>query len=113
MAMDSGYSELAKILVALLGALVTYYVIPYIKAKTTKEQREDAIFWTKMAVRIAEEIYEQRGQGALKKEYVVEFLNKNGMKISIEQMDFLIDVIVTEYNKNGWSKLPIETKVEV
>ena len=36
MAMDSGYSELAKILVALLGALVTYYVIPYIKAKTTK-----------------------------------------------------------------------------
>lgn len=111
--MDSQYGEIIKLVVALLGAVVTYYVIPYIKAQTNKEQREEAVFWTKMAVRIAEEIYEQRGQGALKKEYVVEFLNKNGIKISVDQMDFLIDVIVTEYNKNGWGKMPVETKVEV
>ena len=54
--MDNTYMELVKVFVALLGAVVTYYVIPYIKAKTTKEQREDAIFWTKLAVKIAEEI---------------------------------------------------------
>ena len=104
--------ELVKIFVALLGAVVTYYVIPFIKAKTTKEQREDAIFWTTMAVRIAEEIYKQKGQGSLKKEYVVEFLNKNGIKISIDQMDFLIDAIVTEFNKNGWDiKISADVKV--
>ena len=34
--MDNTYMELVKVFVALLGAVVTYYVIPYIKAKTTK-----------------------------------------------------------------------------
>ena len=38
--MDNTYIELVKVFVALFGAVVTYYVIPYIKAKTTKEQRE-------------------------------------------------------------------------
>ena len=59
--MDNTYMELVKVFVALLGAVVTYYVIPYIKAKTTKEQREDAVFWTKLAVQIAEEIYKEKG----------------------------------------------------
>lgn len=110
--MDNTYAEIAKIVVALLGAVVTYYVIPFIKAKTTKEQREDAIFWTTMAVRIAEDIYKQKGQGSLKKDHVVEFLNKNGIKLSGEQMDFLIDAIVTEFNKNGWNiKISADVKV--
>ena len=103
--MDNTYMELVKVFVALLGAVVTYYVIPYIKAKTTKEQREDAVFWTKLAVQIAEEIYKEKGQGMLKKETVIDFLNKNGIKMSIEQMDFLIDAIVTEFNKNGWNNV--------
>ena len=41
----------------------------------------------------------------LKKETVTDFLNKNGIKMSIEQMDFLIDAIVTEFNKNGWDNV--------
>lgn len=89
---------------ALLGLVVTYYVIPYIKAKTTKEQRRCCIL-VQLAVQIAEEIYKEKGQGQLKKETVIDFLNKNGIKMSIEQMDFLIDAIVTEFNKNGWDNV--------
>ena len=106
--MDNIYMELVKVFVALLGGVVTYYVIPYIKAKTTKEQREDAVFWTKLVVQIAEEIYNEKGQGKLKKETVVDFLNKNGIKISASQMDFLIDAIVNEFNKNGWDNVIVK-----
>ena len=63
------------------------------------------MFWTKLAVQIAEEIYKEKGQGMLKKETVIDFLNKNGIKMSIEQIYFLIDTIVTEFNKNGWENV--------
>ena len=57
---------------------------------------------------IEREIYKEKGQGMLKKETVIEFLNKNGIKMSIEQMDFLIDAIVTEFNKNGWDNVIVK-----
>lgn len=85
---------------------VTVFLLPkvkaWIEANTTAKEREDAVFWTKLAVRMAEEIWKERGQGKFKKEYVVEWLGKNGVKISASQMDTLIEMVVTEYNKNGW-----------
>lgn len=87
----------------------TVFVIPYIqvylKSNTTKEQRENALFWVKQVTRIAEELYKVKGAGQLKKEYVLEWLNNNGIKLSNEQLSVLIDMVVDEYNKNGWNVL--------
>lgn len=94
--------ELLKLIIMVLGTIVTYKIIPWIKAKTTAEQRKEAEYWTKVFVKLAEQIYQDRGQGVLKKEYVIEWLNANGIKLTVAQMDALIDVIVEEFNNKGW-----------
>ncbi|MHC1747419.1 MAG: phage holin, LLH family [Cellulosilyticaceae bacterium] len=96
--------ELLKLLVMVLGAVVTYKLIPWIKAKTTAEQRKEAAYWIEIAVQVAEQIYKDKGQGTLKKEYVLEWLNKNGTKITAGQSDILIDLIVNQFNGNRWCK---------
>lgn len=101
--------ELVMMFLKALLMFATVFVIPYIqvylKSNTTKEQRENALFWVKQVTRIAEELYKVKGAGQLKKEYVLEWLNKNGIKLSSEQLSVLIDMVVEEYNKNGWNIL--------
>lgn len=108
--------ELVTLLLRAALIVVTVYIVPQLKkwidANTTAKQREDAVFWTKLAVRMAEEIYHERGQGKFKKSYVVEWLNANGVKINAEQMDTLIEMIVTEYNRNGWGLVVTETEIK-
>lgn len=91
--------QIGTIVIALLGALVTYIVIPFIRSKTTKEQRDNVHFWVWIAVNAAEMIYKEKGQGVLKKEYVLNFLRENGVDILEEQLDALIEASVYELNK--------------
>jgi hypothetical protein len=87
-----------KVLIPLLGAIITYLIVPFIRQKTTKEQRENIYFWVKVAVSAAEQIYKEKGQGKLKKEYVVDFLVSKGINITIEELDVLIEAAVKELN---------------
>lgn len=89
---------IGKALITILGAILTYIVGPYILSKTTKEQREDYYFWTKLAVQAAEQIYREKGQGKLKKEYVVDFLVSKGINLTVQELDVLIEAAVKELN---------------
>lgn len=100
--MDPLIYEILKLVIMILSAIVVYRIIPFLKAKTSIEQREEAEYWIRIAIRVAEQIYKDKGQGTLKKEYVLEWLNKNGIQITKEQADVLIDLIVKEFNKWGW-----------
>lgn len=91
--------QIGTIVIALLGALVTYVVIPFIRSKTTKEQRDNVSFWVSVAVSAAEMIFKEKGAGKAKKEYVWEFLVSKGIKITEEQLDALIEAAVYEINK--------------
>lgn len=108
--LDNNVFEIVKLALQIGLIVLTAFVVPavrkFLNEKTTKEQRENAKFWTALAVKCAEDIYKERGQGKLKKEYVIEWLNRNNIKISPEQMDALIDIIVEELNKNGW-EIPV------
>lgn len=97
--MNNMIIEVGTILISLIGVLVTYLLIPYIKSKTTEKQREDIMFWVKVAVNAAEQIYKEKGNGKLKKEYVVKFLNDIGIKISEFELDVLIESAVLELDK--------------
>lgn len=87
-----------KIIIPILGAIITYLIVPLVKQKTTKEQRENIYFWVRVAVQAAEMIYKEKGQGKLKKEYVVTFLQSKGMNITIQELDVLIEAAVKELN---------------
>lgn len=114
--MNEQVFEIITLCLRAILIIVTVFIVPKVKkwidANTTVKQREDAVFWTKLAVRMAEEIYHERGQGKFKKSYVVDWLISNGVKISEEQMDTLIEMVVTEYNKNGWGAVITETEVK-
>ena len=42
---------------ALIAALITAFLVPYIKSKTTAEQQKEINAWVKIAVAAAEQIY--------------------------------------------------------
>lgn len=100
--MDPLVYEILKLVIMVLSAVVVYRIIPFLKAKTNIEQREEAEYWIRVAIRVAEQLYKDKGEGTLKKEYVLEWLNTNGIQITKEQADVLIDLIVKEFNKWGW-----------
>ena len=87
-----------KVIIPILGAIITYLIVPFIRQKTTKEQRENIYFWVTVAVQAAEQIYKEKGQGKLKKEYVVDFLVSKGINITIQELDVLIEAAVKELN---------------
>ena len=65
-------------LIALFSAVITAFVIPFIKAKLTRSQQENLRFWVSLAVRAAEQLYGS-GTGKEKKEYVISFLLSKGI----------------------------------
>lgn len=96
--------KIGTALIALIGAVITYIIVPFLRSKTTKEQRDNIHFWVWIAVNAAEQIYKEKGQGKDKKLYVLEFLNSKGIKITDEQLDALIEATVYEINKNKENK---------
>ena len=88
--------DLTQIISAILGlfaALITYRLIPYIKAKTTNEQQAYIRALVKAGVFAAEQIYRTEGMGQKKMEYVREFLHQHGFDINIAE----IEAAVSEY----------------
>lgn len=101
--------EIVKLILQIVLIAMTAFVVPavrnYLLKTTTAKQREDLLFWTKVAVKTAEDIYKQKGQGILKKEYVLNWIQEQKIPISAEQASVLVDMIVSEFNKNGWDKV--------
>ena len=89
---------IAKVIFPVLGAIITYILVPFLKSKTTREQRDNVYFWVKVAVQAAEMIYAEKGQGKLKKDYVIKFLTSKGINITRQDLDVLIEAAVKELN---------------
>lgn len=64
-------------ILALLAALVTYKLIPWIKARTTAEQQSLLAATVKTLVYAAEQLY-GAGKGTEKLDYVISELEKRG-----------------------------------
>ena len=84
-------TPIANAAVTLATALITAFLIPYIKSKTTTEQQTQIKAWVRIAVSAAEQIYNGPGKGAEKKEYVQCFLQSKGYKVDFDTLDTLIE----------------------
>lgn len=88
--------------IALLVAIITYFVVPFIKSKTNESQQQTLEYWIKAAVRYAEQIYKDKEKmGALKKEEVLAFLDKLGLldEKNKEMVDKKIEAEVYSLNQ--------------
>jgi len=79
---------------ALIGALITAFLIPWIKSRTNAEKLDRIELWVTVAVEAAEQIYTGSGKGAQKKAYVLEFLNSKGFDLDWDEIDMMIESAV-------------------
>lgn len=73
-------TPIVKALFALMGAVVVYILIPYIKSKSTVEQQQSINGWIKIAVSAAEQLYAGSGRGEEKKTYLNIGVMPNGSR---------------------------------
>ena len=72
-----------------------------IKSKTSSQQREELIAWVKIAVAAAEQIYKGTKRGEEKKQYVLDFLEKNGFSVNEDSVNAAIEAAVKQLNSEG------------
>lgn len=85
-------------LLSIIGTITTYFLVPYLKQRTTAQQREDIDFWVRMAVAAAEQIFNIPKSGNEKKVFVLEYLNELNIKVTEQELDVLIEAAVYELN---------------
>lgn len=90
------YTLLFEGILTVLFALITLYVVPWIKTKLSAEDLNEIMKWVKIAVQAAEMIYKEAGMGKAKKDYVLTFLADRGIKYDERQIDLLIESAVLE-----------------
>lgn len=76
-----------------ISALISAFVIPYLRARTTKEQLDEAMFWVRHFVEAAEQIY-NASDGEAKKNYVLNKLTEKGYEIDFDELNDLIEAEV-------------------
>ena len=79
-------TPIVQAVIGLLAALITYKLIPLIKAKTTAEQQALLQVTVRTLVYAAEQIYGS-GAGEKKLQYVKQQLQKQGFDVDINQIE--------------------------
>ena len=96
--MNFDVTDIIEAVVVLISALITTFLLPYIKLKLSDEKRQKLIFWIETAVKAAEQIYGSK-TGQQKKEYVVAFLLSKGIVANIDEVTALIESEVYKLTK--------------
>lgn len=84
---------------ALIAAVITAIVIPYIRSKTTAQQQTEINAWVRIAVSAAEQIYVGSGRGQEKKAYVIKWLAEHGVTLDETRLDAMIEAAVYDLKK--------------
>lgn len=95
------HHTIANAALALIGAGVSVFLIPWLKKQTTEAQRKELTAWVKIGVAAAEQLYVGQGRGEEKKQYVLDFLKQKGFKVDEESVVNAIEAIVKQLNTEG------------
>lgn len=93
-------TDILSAVITLIMALITTFLIPYLKNKVGAEKFEKIKSWVKVAVEAAEMIYNESGMGETKKAYVIEYLNNKGYNLDADTLNNLIESAVLELKKS-------------
>lgn len=87
------------VVLSIVSVLVTGVLVPVLKQKYGKEKVLSVMEAVDIAVKAAEQIYKETGQGNLKKQYVLMRLNEQGFKVTEKELDDMIEASVLELNR--------------
>lgn len=84
------FTPIIEILIALISAIITSFIIPILKQRLSAEKYENLKTWVGIAVKAAEQLYGSK-TGKQKKEYVVSFLLSKGIVFDVDDVTALIE----------------------
>lgn len=87
-------TPIMEAIIVLVVAVITAFVIPWLKGKIDADKLEQIKLWVTVAVEAAEQLYNGTGRGEEKKAYVVKFLQEKGFTIDPDSLDKLIEAAV-------------------
>ena len=94
-----------KVTIAICSALITFFVVPYIHDLTADVRYSQIFQIVGAAVRAVEQTIRESGQGAVKKERVMQFIRKladdQHFLITDEQISGLIEACVYEMKREA------------
>lgn len=96
--MNFDITDIIEGVVVLISALVTTFLLPFLKQRLSDEKRQKLIFWVETAVKAAEQLYGSK-TGQQKKDYVVAFLLSKGIVADIDEVTALIESEVYKLTK--------------
>lgn len=85
-------------IVALLAAVIAAFVVPWLKKKTTQQDRETMLAWVEIAVAAAQQLFYEL-DGASRKEYVIKFLTERGYSVDEGALDAAIEAAVLKLHQ--------------
>lgn len=88
-------TQIILAVITLIGALITRYLIPWIKSKLNEKQYNDLVILARVGVFAAEQIFSSE-QWKEKKQYVLDLLKENGYEVDSTSVDALIESLVRE-----------------
>lgn len=89
-------TKVVELLVGLCSVLITTVLIPWLKTKLSAEQEAATMTLITLAVTAAEQVYSDPQMGQEKKEFVIDWLAKRGVKLDGEKLDTMIEAAVYE-----------------
>ena len=95
------YIEIAKLVLMILAALVTRYLIPWLKAKTQSETMSVLIDWAMQAVLAAEQAHQAEAgpeRKAIVTKFIKQILQQKNIALSDEEIDVMIEAAVKQMN---------------
>ena len=87
-------SPIVNAVIALIACIVTVIIIPHIRERTTVNQQKHIMEWANIAAQAAEQLFKGAGQGAAKKDYVLNFLGNHGITLDETHVEALIESAV-------------------
>ena len=102
-------TPIIQIVIILIGTIITSFLIPWIKSKTTQEQ-----WWTvqniaKVAVYAAEILYKGSGRGQEKLEYVMTYIKE----FCLQKGFSFDDKTIRQAIENAWDEMTNAKKEKV
>lgn len=89
-------TTIMEAVITLIIAVVSAFVIPWLKRKISAEKLAEISEWVQIAVTAAEQIYNGPGRGEEKKAYVLKFLTDKGYTVDMAAIENLIEAAVYE-----------------
>lgn len=93
--------------IALLAALITAFLVPWIKSKVGAQNMDQLLAWVDIAVAAAEQLFTSTDTQK-KKQYVLDFLKGKGYTVNTEEVNNAVEAAVLHLHNSlyGTEKTP-------